>query len=223
MGFLKILAGMLLASGFAYFLGSLNSAILVCRIAKGQDIRNFGSNNAGLTNVLRTYGKKLAAVTLICDLAKGVVSVLFARFVVGGLMGITVLGDELFICYLAAFFVMFGHVYPIYYGFKGGKGVLLGATSLLAVDPLSCALALTVFALVLYFSKYVSLSSIFASLSFPVFTALTQMARGYDSYALNAVMVFAMSLIIVYKHKPNIQRLNEGTESKIGSKKPKDN
>lgn len=221
MEILKIIGGLLLASGFAYFLGSLNSAILVCRIAKGQDIRQYGSNNAGLTNVIRTYGKKLAVVTLLCDLAKGVVAVMFARFVVGGLMGVTVLGDELFICYTAAFFAMIGHVYPIYYGFKGGKGVLLAATSLLAVDPLSCVFALIVFALVLYFSKYVSLSSIFASLSFPVFTIITQMLRGYDSYALNAVMVFAMSLVIVYKHRPNIERLNNGTESRIGSKKQK--
>ena len=215
MEILKIIIGLLLAAGFGYFLGSLNSAILVCRIAKGEDIREYGSKNAGLTNVLRVYGKNLAIVTLCCDLAKGIIAVFFARLVVGALMGVTVLGDELFICYVAAFFTMLGHIYPIYYGFKGGKGVLVGATTLLALDPLSCLLSLVVFAVIVYFTKYVSLASIFSCLSSPVFTILTQAVRGVDSYAINALMLFCLSILIVYKHKPNIERLNQGVENKL--------
>lgn len=217
----KLIIGLLMAGAFAYFLGSLNSAILVCKIAKGQDIRKYGSSNAGLTNVMRVYGKGLALATLICDLAKGIISVTFARLVVGKLMGVTILGDELFICYIAALFVMIGHIYPIYYGFKGGKGVLIGASSLLAVDPLSCVLSLLVFAVLLYFSKYVSLSSIFATLSFTVFTVFTQAMRGYGSFGINALMVFIMGLIIITKHKSNIQRLNDGTESRFSFKSKK--
>ena len=223
MEIVKIVLGLLMSAAFGYFLGSLNSAILVCRLSKGEDIREFGSKNAGLTNVLRVYGKKLALVTLICDLAKGIVAVLFARLVVGALMGVTVLGDELFVCYVAAFFTMLGHIYPIYYGFKGGKGVLVAATTLLALDPLSCVFALIVFAVILYFTKYVSLASMFSCLSAPVFTIISQAGRGIDSYAVNALMLYCLALLIVYKHKPNIERLNNGVENKFsfGSHKRK--
>ncbi|NLZ45401.1 MAG: glycerol-3-phosphate 1-O-acyltransferase PlsY [Clostridiales bacterium] len=217
----KLIIGLLMSMAFAYFLGSLNSAILVCRIVKGQDIRKYGSNNAGLTNVLRVYGKGLALATLICDLGKGIIAVTFAKLVVGKLMGVTVLGDELFICYVAAVLVMIGHIFPIYYGFKGGKGVLIGATSLLTVDPLSCILSLLVFAIILYFTKFVSLSSMFAALSFSIFTVLTQWLRGYESYGLNALMVLIMALIIISKHKQNIQRLCDGTENKLSFKSKK--
>lgn len=221
---IKIILGVIIAAGFGYLLGSLNSAILVCRIAKGEDIRNFGSKNAGLTNVLRVYGKKLALATLICDLAKGIITVTFARIVVGNLMDVTILGDELFVCYVAAFFTMLGHIYPVYYGFKGGKGVLVAATTLLALDPLTCVFALLVFAVILYFSRYVSLASIFSTLAAPVFTIITQAIRGYESFGLNALMLYALSILIVYRHKPNIERLNNGTENKFsfGSKKKED-
>lgn len=211
--------GLLIAGVFAYLLGSLNSALVICRIVKGQDIREYGSKNAGLTNVLRVYGKGLALVTLLCDLFKGIVAVTFARIVVVNIMDVTVLGDGYFVLYFAAFCAMMGHIFPLYYGFKGGKGVLVAATSLLALDPLSFLCAIAVFILVVAISKYVSLASIISSLSFGVFTLLLHYMRDIETFATNAAMVFIMSFIIVYKHKANIIRLKDGTENKLSFKK----
>lgn len=216
--FMKLL-GLLIGGVFAYLLGSLNSALVICRIVKGEDIRKFGSNNAGLTNVLRVYGKGLALAVLLCDLFKGIIAVTFSRIVVVNLMGIEIFGDGNFVMYFAAFCAMMGHIFPLYYGFKGGKGVLVAATSLLAIDPLSFVCAIAVFAVVVYFSKYVSLASIVASMSFAVFTLLWQYLRGIDTFAINAGVVYVMAAIITYKHKPNLARLDSGTENKLSFKK----
>ena len=104
---------------FSYLFGSLNSAILVCKLLKGKDIRDYGSNNAGLTNVLRVFGKGPALATLIFDLIKGVAAVIICRLVVTHLMGVTFFGDSKFIGYLAGFIVMIGHIFPVFYCFHG--------------------------------------------------------------------------------------------------------
>ena len=134
---------------FSYLFGSLNSAIIVCRLLKKQDIRDYGSKNAGLTNVLRVYGKGPALATLLCDLAKGVIAVVVCRLLVHKVMGVEFFGDPHFIGYVAGLFVMLGHCFPVFYGFHGGKGVLLAATTLLAIDPLTCVCALAVFGILL--------------------------------------------------------------------------
>ena len=219
MEILKTVLGLVLAGAFAYLLGSLNSAIVLCRIVKKQDIRDYGSNNAGLTNVLRVYGKTLALVTLVADLAKGIVAVSFARIIVVNVMNVTVFGDGYFVLYFAAFCAMMGHIYPLYYGFKGGKGVLVGATSLLAVYPLSFVGAIVVFIVIVSITKYVSAASIFSSLSIAFFTLLFQLLAGVDTFAINAGIVYIMSVIVVLKHKENIKRISEGTENKLSSKK----
>ena len=100
---------------FSYLFGSLNSAIIVCRALKHKDIRDYGSNNAGLTNVLRVFGKGPAAATLVCDLAKGVLAVVICRLVVTNGFGVTFFHDDKFIGYLAGFFVMLGHIFPYRY------------------------------------------------------------------------------------------------------------
>ena len=151
---------------FSYLFGSLNSAIIVCRVLKHKDIRDYGSNNAGLTNVLRVFGKGPAAATLLCDLAKGVLAVVICRLVVTNGFGVTFFHDDKFIGYLAGFFVMLGHIFPVFYGFHGGKGVLIAATTLIAIDPLTCAFSVAVFAIVLA-ATYAPLSHIlFLRLSF---------------------------------------------------------
>ena len=215
MDILIALLGLVIAGAFAYLLGSLNSALVLCRIVKGQDIREYGSKNAGLTNVLRVYGKGLRLVTLF----KGIVAVTFARIIVVNLMDVTIFGDKYFVLYFAAFCAMMGHIYPIYYGFKGGKGVLVAATSLLAIDPLSFVCAIAVFAVVVYFTKYVSAASIIASMSFAVFTLIFGFLRGIDTFAVNAAMVHIMGTIIISKHKANIERITNGTENKLSFKK----
>ena len=153
---------------FSYLFGSLNSAIIVCKLWKHKDIREYGSKNAGLTNVLRVFGKGPALATLIFDLIKGVAAVLICRIVVTDVMDVTFFGDSKFIGYLAGFIVMIGHIFPVFYGFHGGKGVLLAATTLLTIDPLTCALSVGVFILLVVITKYVSVGSIAAAISYPI-------------------------------------------------------
>ena len=209
---------------FSYLFGSLNSAILVCKIWKHKDIRDYGSNNAGLTNVLRVFGKGPALATLIFDLVKGVVAVLICRIVVTDVMGVTFFGDSRFIGYLAGFIVMLGHIFPVFYGFHGGKGVLLAATTLLTIDPLTCALSLSTFILLVIITKYVSVGSIAAAISYPIFTFIVQsfIIKYPEGVIPNTIVAALIGAVIVYMHKPNIQRLMNGTENKFGSKKKKE-
>lgn len=200
----------------SYLIGSVNSAITVCKIWKKQDIRDYGSKNAGLTNVLRVYGKMPALVTLICDLLKGVIAVMLTRLIAGWL---GVFDENLFISYISGISVMLGHIFPIYYGFHGGKGVLIAATTLLAIDPLTFCIIIPFFAVVLYFTRYVSVSSICAAIFYPLLTLITQGLRDYDLYILNAFMALAIGLLIVWMHRANIERLKNGTENRFSFNK----
>lgn len=209
---------------FSYLFGSLNSAIIVCKLWKHKDIREYGSKNAGLTNVLRVFGKGPALATLIFDLIKGVAAVLICRIVVTDVMDVTFFGDSKFIGYLAGFIVMIGHIFPVFYGFHGGKGVLLAATTLLTIDPLTCALSVGVFILLVVITKYVSVGSIAAAISYPIFTFIVQsfIIKYPEGVIPNTIVAALIGAVIVYMHKPNIQRLMNGTENKFGSKKNKE-
>lgn len=202
----------------SYLFGSLNSAILVCRILKHDDIRKYGSKSAGLTNVLRVYGKGAALITLLCDLFKGIIAVVLARFIVTDVFEVLFFGDDLFIGYIAGICVVLGHIFPIYYGFKGGKGVLTSCTTMLAVDPVSTLLCLVVFIILVSITKYVSVGSMVSSISYPFFTAITQTIRGYDGIWLNIMLAVVFSVLIVYKHKANIIRLKNHEENKLSFK-----
>lgn len=206
---------------FSYLLGSLNSAIIVCRLWKKQDIRDYGSKNAGLTNVLRVYGKGPALATLLCDLAKGVIAVVVCRVVVHKVMGVEFFDDPHFIGYVAGLCVMLGHCFPVFYGFHGGKGVLLAATTLLAIDPLTCVCALAVFGVLLAATKYVSVGSIFAAVAYPTFTFILQRFVYNGGYAVvpNTLMGVCICVLIISLHHANIKRLMNGTENKFGQKK----
>lgn len=204
---------------FSYLFGSINSAITVCKIWKKKDIRDYGSNNAGLTNVLRVFGKGPALATLLCDLAKGVIAVVICRIVVTRIAGVVFFDNKLFIGYVAGLAVMLGHIFPIFYGFHGGKGVLLTATTLLAIDPLTCLFSVMVFAVVLALTKYVSVGSICAAVAYPIFTIVTQSMRDIQGHWINAGMALIFTVLIIWMHRSNIRRLMNGTENKFGSKK----
>ncbi len=206
----------------SYVWGSLNSAIIVIKLMKGKDIREMGSGNAGLTNVLRVYGKGPAIVTLLADLFKGVFAVLMAKLIVGGALDVTFFGgDKNYIGYIAGLFTIIGHMFPVFYGFHGGKGVLLAATTLIAMDPLTCIVSLTVFGILTASTKYVSVGSICAAITYPTFTLIYQTIRAdaYPGYFQNFIITAIIGGLIVYMHKPNIQRLKAGTENKFGQKK----
>ncbi len=202
----------------SYLFGSFNSALIVCRLLKHDDIRKYGSKSAGLTNVLRVYGKIPALITLLCDLFKGVIAVVLARLIVTDILGVLFFGDSLFIGYVAGVCVVLGHIFPLYYGFKGGKGVLTACTTMLAVDPVTTILCLAVFIIIVSITRYVSLGSIVSMICYPFVTGILQAVRGYDGVWINVLFAVLLSVLIIYKHKANILRLKNHEENKLSFK-----
>lgn len=202
----------------SYLFGSFNSALIVCRLLKHDDIRKYGSKSAGLTNVLRVYGKVPALITLLCDLFKGVIAVVLARLIVTDILGVLFFGDSLFIGYVAGVCVVLGHIFPLYYGFKGGKGVLTACTTMLAVDPITTLLCLAVFIIIVSITRYVSLGSIVSMGFYPFVTGISQAVRGYDGVWINVLFAILLAVLIIYKHKANIVRLKNHEENKLSFK-----
>ena len=179
----------------SYFFGSIPTGYLLVRFIRKEDIRTVGSGNIGATNVLRSGGKGLGAATFLLDMLKGCAAVWLGA--------------------LAALCAVLGHMFPIWLRFRGGKGVATGFGVFLVAAPWAALAAISVFFLVLYFSRYVSLASILGSASFPLFALFLD--RGDRPHFFVAVQVAVASLIIL-KHHQNIRRLLTGTESRFGSK-----
>ena len=215
-----LILAILISAVLSYLLGSFNSSILVVRLLKHQDIREFGSHNAGLTNTLRCFGKGCAALTLVGDLAKGIVAVLLSKGICELLgTGLTAQNDVHFIGNIAGIFAILGHVFPIYYHFKGGKGVLVGVSVFLGIDWKVFLCLIVIFAVVLAISKYVSLGSIIAAACCPVVTFLFQFWQRGDLPMwylwLNTGLAALMGAWVIYMHRTNIQRLKAGNENKF--------
>lgn len=236
----RFLLALLLSAVISYLLGSCNSAIIFVKILKGEDVRSKGSKNAGLTNTFRCYGAVPALCTLIGDLAKGIIAVILSRFIFNlmntGLsdffnaIGISwqPISDEhntLFVGYISGFFAILGHIFPIYYGFKGGKGVLVASSILLVIDPLTFAIVIPFFIIVLAITKYVSVSSIASAIAYPIITFISQNLREsftFQETIVHTILVIGTSIILIYMHRTNIQRLKNGTENKFHLKKNKE-
>ncbi len=215
-----LIFAILLSAVISYLLGSFNSAIIAVRLLKHKDIRDYGSHNAGLTNTLRCFGKGCAALTLVGDLGKGILAVCLSRGICLLLdTGLTAQQDIHFIGYIAGIFAILGHVFPLYYHFRGGKGVLVGVSVFLGIDWKVFLCLIVIFAVVLAFSKYVSLGSIVASACCPVLTFLLQtIQRGELPWWyvwLNTLMAAAMGAWVIFMHRSNILRLKNGSESKF--------
>ncbi len=204
-----VIVSFALAAIIPYMLGSLNAAIIVSKLKFNDDIRRHGSGNAGLTNMMRVYGKGGAGLTLLGDVLKQVVSVLVGILLVGHTGA-----------YIAGLFCMIGHIFPVFYRFKGGKGVLTAATMILVIDPMICLVLLVVFAIVLVFTKYVSLSSIMAAFTYPAAVYYASKLRTGNSPEM-WVMMFAMfvGIIVIYMHRKNIYRLFNNQEPKFSFRK----
>ncbi|MBI5642095.1 MAG: glycerol-3-phosphate 1-O-acyltransferase PlsY [Deltaproteobacteria bacterium] len=187
----------------AYLLGSVPSGILISRLFGGRDPRMSGSKNIGATNVGRTSGKFAGILTLICDLLKGAIPVFIALRVTQDVRLVSLTG-------LAAFA---GHLYPLYLGFRGGKGVATACGVMLVVCPLATLLSAVVFAVAVFLKRYVSLGSMIASATMPVF--LSFLTRGKPFVPMGVII----SALVIIKHSENIKRLVEGRENKIGGKK----
>lgn len=194
----------------AYLLGSINFAIIICKRVAGIDIREKGSKNAGTTNVLRTVGKGAALLTLILDVLKGVVAVLFAMLV-SHIWEDNV--DPIMLNYLAGLMAILGHTFPIYYGFRGGKGVATSLGVLLVVDFRIGLICLAFALIMIAVTRWVSFGSICAAILFPILTIVLV----EDSLGAKIISVI-MALLVIFNHRTNIVRLREGTENKLSFK-----
>lgn len=221
-----LLLAIVLSAVISYLLGSCNSAIIVGKLVRHEDIRNFGSKNAGLTNTLRCFGKGCALLTLIGDLGKGIVAVILSKGICH-MLDVSLAGDERlqFIGYVAGMAAILGHVFPLYYGFKGGKGVLVGVSVFLVIDWKAFCIMILIFAVVLAISKYVSLGSIAGSACCPIITLILQLVLYPDRplwyTVLNTAMAAAMGIWVIFMHRSNIMRLRNGTENRFSFKKDK--
>lgn len=202
-----------LAGVIAYLLGSISFAIIVSRIYAHDDVRKYGSKNAGMTNILRTYGKMPAFFTLLGDFLKGVLAVVIGRWIFS-IFGVT----EFDAGYLTGFFALLGHLYPIYFGFKGGKGVLTSLGIILVVNPLVFFILLIIFLPVLFITRIVSLVSVTGALLYPFVTLIVDLCLR-KPLLFDFLFAALFSVIVIFKHRGNIQRLINGTERRIGDKK----
>jgi glycerol-3-phosphate acyltransferase PlsY len=203
----------LLVVAVSYLLGSIPSGYLLIRFFRHQDIRSVGSGNIGATNVLRSGGKGLGAVTFLIDVLKGAAAVGLGALIAALLEPSAAPRNYEA---LAALFAVLGHTFPVWLRFKGGKGVATGFGVFLVAAPWAALAAITVFAIVLALSRYVSLASILGAASFPLFAWITVSG---DRPVFFIDVQFAVALIIIVKHHQNIRRLLAGTESRFGAKK----
>ncbi len=202
---------------FSYLLGSCSFAVIVVRVLYKKDIRDYGSNNAGMTNVLRTFGKKAAALTLVGDVLKGTVAVLLTRLVFTLLLpGIS----PIYGAYVAALCAILGHIYPIYFNFKGGKAVSVSIGAILSINPIVAPFLVVMFFILFFTSKMVSVGSIGCAIGYPIATL------AYCIYADTEIVfptfgAVVICCLVIYLHRSNIKRILNGTEYKFMQKKDK--
>ncbi len=199
----------------SYCIGSILSALVIGKTVKGIDVREHGSKSAGATNVFRVLGKPVGTAVGLADLAKGLAAGFIARFLVPELFPISGSVIPTVIQVAALYAVIFGHVFPIFAGFRGGKGVAAGAGALFALLPLVASVSLAVFILMIVFFGYVSLGSLAAALIMPI-TYMVSISLGYsgfDSVWFTALWITAA--LIALMHRKNIIRLVKGRENRF--------
>ncbi len=203
----------------AYLIGSINFSVIISKKMAGFDVREKGSGNAGSTNVLRTVGKKAAIITLICDILKGIVSICIALMIskIAKEQSASILVE------LAALFVVIGHTFPIFFDFKGGKGV---ATSLGVILIINWKIGLIclVFALILMvITRMVSLGSISAAVLFAVLTLFIRDSYIVDYDASFILFGILLAVLVIFNHRSNLKRIISGTENKLSFSKKSEN
>lgn len=197
----------------AYAIGSINFSVIFSRKFAGFDVREKGSGNAGTTNMLRTVGKKAAVITLVCDILKGIVSILIALLIGYFVKDV----NKAILVQIAGVFAIFGHTFPIFFEFRGGKGVAT-ALGVILLTNWQIGLICLAFALILIIiTKMVSLGSIMAAILFPVLTIFIQ--TNYIEPGNYIIFGIAVGLLVVFNHRKNLKRILEGNENKISFKK----
>ena len=185
----------------SYLLGNVSTSFFIAKCFANIDIRNYGSGNAGATNALRILGKKAASFALIGDILKGIIAVLIGKFILGE-------DGQIF----AGLFVVIGHNWPVFLGFKGGKGVATTIGVMTAINPYIVAGIVPIGVLIIIMTKYVSLASILGMIIFPITMLFLKQPIKLVLFS------FILSMMSVYRHKSNIKKLISGTESKLGQK-----
>lgn len=210
--------GIIVTAAVSYLIGSVNFSVIFSR-ARGEDIREYGSGNAGASNMIRRYGKGVGAATFICDFLKSAVCVF---------LGMLLMPADGF-GYVAALFCIIGHAFPLYFGFRGGKGVAVCVGAMICLNPLAAVISILVYALFLLFSKYISLSSLAMAAVFPILNYYLPFSlfalpsgdvdiRALVNYVLRMMIPILWALLICFLHIGNIKRIIGGTEYKVGEK-----
>ena len=183
-----------------YLLGSISTGVVLSRLFAKTDIRSQGSGNAGTTNMLRVLGRKMALLTFIGDMLKGIIAVFIGKWLIGGELG----------GLLGVVSAVLGHYYPLYFGFKGGKGIATSFGSLLFVFPVQALLAFAVFLILVAVTHYVSVGSIAAAITLPLLIVITR----FQEPTLWIITV-CIGASVVWRHRANIKRLMNHTENKL--------
>lgn len=197
----------------SYLIGSIPFSIIVSRLVKGIDIREHGSKNAGASNVFRVVGPVPGVIVLLLDALKGLVAVIFISKIHLG-SGINL--DPVYLKLLAAVGATLGHVYTIFAGFNGGKGIGTGAGALLGIIPRELGLALILFTIIVLLTRYISLGSLVAAAFISLLVALEKFVLKFDLPFILVLACWLLTLFVFYTHRYNIRRLMTGTEQKIG-------
>ncbi len=203
-----MVVSVLLCIASAYVIGSVNPAIIFSNKIYHEDIRSFGSGNAGTTNMLRTYGKKMALLIFTLDFLKAALAIAIGSFILTVNIGGAI----------SALFVVLGHMFPVFYKFKGGKGVACTAACILILSPISFVFILPMFIVIVLLTKYISLASIMSALVFPLLAYSFRGTWGSEGGFITISSLF-IGAFVIFMHRENIKRLLEGKESKISLKK----
>lgn len=217
---MKVVLAIVLVALVGYLLGSIVFGVLISKALYHDDVRTHGSGSAGMTNMIRNYGKMAGALTAIGDVAKGVAAVFVASWLFRVLLPDSAI-EPMAGAYIAGIFAVIGHTKPVWFGFKGGKGVLVGAGVALATGPVVCVVLVLVFAVEFAITRIVSLGSIIVAGLYPIFAILFWYWRGANLPSLIIIGVCAviMGVMVIYMHRSNIQRLRDGTEYRFTKKK----
>lgn len=207
----QIMVNLFLMILLSYLIGAIPTAIIYSRIARGIDIRQHGSGNAGATNVFRVLGWRAGLVVLLIDVMKGLTATLFIYQIAISSINL----DTSILKIIAGLSAVFGHIWTIFADFKGGKGVGTGAGMIIGIVPAAVLAGLVVFIITVVISRYVSLGSILASITIPIFLFVEKFL--FQSQISTSIILFGLIIpvIIIYTHRSNIERLLKGTENKI--------
>ena len=209
-----MIATYILMAIIAYAIGSVNFSVILSKKMAGFDVREKGSGNAGTTNMLRSVGKGAAAITLILDILKGIVAILLAKYVVAN---IAKQANPAILVQLSGFFVILGHTFPMFFGFKGGKGVASALGVLLLTNPLIGGICLVFALAVMALTRMVSLGSIMAAVLFPILTVFIK--DDYITEGSYIIFGISMAILVIFNHRSNLKRIYNGTENRLSFKK----